>query len=78
MNVEAADPDRGDTVLMNTTGAALTAADRCDRCHAQAYASATMPGGLVLLFCAHHWREHGPKVREVATAVTDETAALTG
>lgn len=56
----------------------LTGADRCDRCNAQAYVSATLPSGTVLLFCAHHWREHGPKVREVATTITDETAALTG
>jgi hypothetical protein len=28
------------------------------------------------LFCAHHAREHGDKLREVAAHVTDETAKL--
>ena len=37
---------------------ALTAADRCDRCGAQAYLRVTMPSGGELLFCAHHARAH--------------------
>jgi hypothetical protein len=48
--------------------AALTAADRCDRCGAQA--------GGELLFCAHHAREHGDKLREIAANVHDETHKL--
>ena len=36
----------------------LTAADRCDRCSAQAYVRATLHAGGELLFCAHHGREH--------------------
>jgi len=38
--------------------AALTAADRCDRCGAPAYVRAELPGGGELLFCAHHGRKH--------------------
>jgi hypothetical protein len=38
----------------------LTAADRCDRCSAQAYVRATLHAGGELLFCAHHGREHIP------------------
>ena len=55
----------------------LTAQDRCDRCGAQAYLRAVMPGGGDLLFCRHHAREHGDKLRQVAVTVTDETERLT-
>ncbi|MCE1177468.1 DUF7455 domain-containing protein [Actinomycetota bacterium] len=44
----------------------LTAADRCDRCGAQAYVRARLNAGGELLFCAHHGREHLPKLREHA------------
>ena len=56
--------------------AALTAADRCDRCGAQAYLRVELQSGGELLFCAHHAREHGDKLREVATTVVDETHKL--
>lgn len=56
--------------------AALTAADRCDRCGAQAYLRVELASGLDLLFCAHHAREHDAKLREVAVNVTDETHKL--
>jgi hypothetical protein len=35
---------------------ALGAADRCDRCGAQAVARATLASGSHLLFCGHHLR----------------------
>ncbi len=54
----------------------LTAHDRCDRCGAQAYVRATLPGGTELLFCAHHAREHAPKFTALATHVQDETDRL--
>jgi hypothetical protein len=53
----------------------LTAADRCDRCGAQAYVRARLHGGGELLFCAHHGREHLPKLREHAD-IQDETERL--
>ena len=53
----------------------LTAADRCDRCGAQAYVRVVLPVGE-LLFCAHHAREHAPKFAELATHVQDETDRL--
>ncbi|WP_205305012.1 MULTISPECIES: hypothetical protein [Nocardioides] len=56
--------------------AALTAADRCDRCGAQAYLRVELQSGGELLFCAHHAREHGDKLREVAATVVDETHKL--
>ena len=55
---------------------ALTAADRCDRCGAQAYLRVELQSGGELLFCAHHAREHGDKLREVAAHVVDETHKL--
>lgn len=54
----------------------LSAADRCDRCGAQAYLRVELHSGGELLFCAHHAREHGDKLREVASNVVDETHKL--
>jgi hypothetical protein len=55
----------------------LTAVDRCDRCGAQAYLRVELSGGGELLFCAHHAREHGDKLREIAVNVHAETDRLT-
>ena len=55
----------------------LTAADRCDRCGAQAYVRVTLNGGAELLFCAHHGRVHADALRRVATEVQDESDRLT-
>ena len=54
----------------------LSALDRCDRCGAQAYLRVELSGGGELLFCAHHAREHGDKLRQVAVHVHDETEKL--
>ena len=56
--------------------AVLTAGDRCDRCGAQAYLRVELQTGGELLFCAHHAREHGEKLREIAANVHDETHKL--
>lgn len=55
---------------------ALSAVDRCDRCGAQAYLRVELSGGGELLFCAHHAREHGDKLRQIAVHVHDETEKL--
>jgi hypothetical protein len=55
----------------------LTAADRCDRCGAQAYVRATLPGGGELLFCAHHARAHEAVLRPRAIEWSDQTDRLT-
>lgn len=57
-------------------GAALSAADRCDRCGAQAYVRVTLASGFELLFCAHHSKEHADKLRQVALKIQDETKRI--
>lgn len=57
-------------------GATLSAADRCDRCGAQAYVRVTMASGYDLLFCAHHGKEHADKLKQVALTIHDETARI--
>ena len=54
----------------------LTTSDRCDRCGAQAYLRVQLASGSELLFCAHHAREHGEKLRTIAVNVHDETSKL--
>lgn len=51
---------------------ALSAADRCDRCGAQAYVRVVLAGGGELLFCRHHYTEHEGKLSKVAVDVDDE------
>ena len=54
----------------------LTAEDRCDRCGAQAYLRVELQTGGELLFCAHHAREHGEALKEIAVRLQDETHKL--
>jgi hypothetical protein len=56
--------------------AALTAADRCDRCGAQAYMRVTLASGMDLLFCAHHGKEHADKLKQVALKIHDESERI--
>ena len=55
-----------------TAPATLTAADRCDRCGAQARVRVGLASGE-LLFCAHHAKAYEPNLRESALAWQDET-----
>ncbi len=56
----------------------LTAADRCDRCGAQAYVSVMHPDWPgELMFCAHHGRIHVPALRNLPKIwVHDESDRL--
>ena len=69
--------DRGwlHVLVTTTTTEALTVADRCDRCGAQAYVRVLLPAGE-LFFCAHHARAHSEAFTSVATHVQDETDRL--
>lgn len=62
------------TVL--TPASPLTAADRCDRCGAQAYLRVVLVSGGDLLFCAHHGRKFAPELQKVAAEIQDETEKL--
>lgn len=64
------------TTAVAPGAAALSAADRCDRCGAQAYLKVELLSGGELHFCAHHAREHGDALRAVAANVVDETHLL--
>lgn len=61
------------SVVEETT---LNTADRCDRCGAQAYVRATLPGGSELLFCGHHSKEHADKLKQVALKIQDESSKI--
>ena len=66
-----------DTAPDTTSGATpLTAHDRCDRCGAQAYVRATLPGGTALLFCGHHGNAHRPSLLVAGASIHDETDKL--
>lgn len=54
----------------------LSAADRCDRCGAQAYVRAVLAGGHDLLFCAHHGRQYADSLRAAQAEIHDETDKL--
>ncbi len=51
---------------------ALTVADRCDRCGAQAFLRAVLMGGD-LLFCGHHGRAYADLLAQQAVEVEDFT-----
>jgi hypothetical protein len=70
--------NRKEAATVNTAVAPspLTAADRCDRCGAQAYVRVHLPSGGELMFCAHHGREHEDKIKAVAVNIHDETGKL--
>jgi hypothetical protein len=52
---------------------ALTTADRCDRCGAQAHA-VTLHGEHEFLWCGHHYREHESKIASLLIFMTPEFA----
>jgi hypothetical protein len=54
----------------------MTAADRCDRCGAQAYVRTVLGSGSELFFCNHHWHENEDRLREIAVTIQDETDRL--
>lgn len=62
--------------MTETIEATLTAADRCDRCGAQAYIRVTLNSGLDLLFCSHHARAHSDRLQQVALKIQDESASI--
>ena len=64
------------TTALAPNDEALTAADRCDRCGAQAYVRANLVTGGELLFCAHHAAEHRTALEEAGAVFHDESGRL--
>ncbi|WNN93682.1 hypothetical protein SEA_CALLINALLBARBZ_32 [Arthrobacter phage CallinAllBarbz] len=54
----------------------LRVADRCDRCGAQAFVKATLPGAHPLLFCGHHYRKHEPALLQADARIIDERSRI--
>jgi hypothetical protein len=59
-----------------TASAPLTAADRCDRCGAQAYVRATLVSGGELMFCLHHANEFRDALEATGAVFHDESDRL--
>ena len=64
------------TTALAPNSAALNAADRCDRCGAQAYVRASLLNGGELLFCVHHANEHRPALEAAGAVFHDESGRL--
>jgi len=56
---------------------ALTAADRCDICGAQAFIRVVLATGD-LVFCGHHGTANKEKLKPIAISWQDETDKLNG
>lgn len=54
----------------------LSAADRCDRCGAQAFVKYVLRAGGELTFCAHHSRANAEALTPISSQVIDETERL--
>ena len=80
-----------DVTSGTTAVAPLELTDRCDApavvglpngrrgrgtCGAQALLRAVLPGGLDLIFCAHHGREHEAALAAVGATIRDDSATL--
>lgn len=61
--------------MVETVLVPLSAADRCDRCGAQAYIWARFQAGE-LLFCAHHGRKFETEIERQSSRVQDEYGRL--
>jgi hypothetical protein len=77
---EGSSPDRSSEKegadVTTLTASPLTAADRCDRCGAQAYIRATLLSGADLLFCAHHAREYETGLKAIDADIYNESDRL--
>lgn len=63
--------------IISYDNVSMPATTRCDRCGAQAYVEVLLPSTNTLHFCAHHYRVHGPKLREIEGAtIADHTPLL--
>jgi hypothetical protein len=56
--------------------AAVSPAERCDRCGARAAVRVVLRDGGELVFCPHHSRQHADKLRAVAVQIRDDEGVL--
>ncbi|MDP9219776.1 MAG: hypothetical protein M3P23_04455 [Actinomycetota bacterium] len=59
------------TTTLTPSDTELTAADRCDRCSAQARVRAIMPRGGDLIFCSHHAKQYEANLRKVGVRIVE-------
>lgn len=64
------------TVTPAAPSMTLTAADRCDRCGAQARVRVVLASGGELMFCGHHASAYEDTLRPSAAEWVDETASI--
>ncbi len=64
------------TTMTPADATELTAADRCDRCSAQARVRAIMNGGGDLIFCNHHAQQYEEQLRKVAVRIIESSVPL--
>ncbi|MEY4296204.1 MAG: hypothetical protein RL016_50 [Actinomycetota bacterium] len=64
-----------DAQTLTEEAEALTTADRCDSCGAQAYVRVRLVSGE-LLFCSHHANENRERLEPIALDWHDETDKL--
>jgi hypothetical protein len=57
-------------IMITTVPSILTTHGCCDRCSAPAKVRALLRTGGELLFCGHHAREHGPRLRDVGATLS--------
>lgn len=76
VSAEQAREEEVPDVTTTLAASPFTAADRCDRCGAQAYVRATLESGFDLLFCGHHWHENAERLREIGAEIYDELGKL--
>lgn len=56
--------------MITTVPSRLTDYECCDRCSAPAKVRALLRTGGELLFCGHHAREHGPRLRDIGATLS--------
>ncbi|MEP6695625.1 MAG: hypothetical protein ABJA34_01965 [Pseudonocardiales bacterium] len=66
------------TPTLTPSDTELTAADRCDRCSAQARVRAIMPGGSDLIFCSHHAKQYEASLLKVGVRIIESSASAAG
>lgn len=78
MTIQAETPTKQDLInaKVQEVSIGLPPAFRCERCAAPAYVEAELPSKAVLLFCAHHYKEHESALLVKADRIIDHRPYL--